>query len=131
MIDLERARFGSSGFANHAMRKRAGLYGRRGAYIGHDAAGRPCHADGQGAILLCGGARSLKGSIVIPWLVDGCLGNDAGSHHVVALDVKKQDTVVGGLQVKQGRRCYYFNPRRADGQPFHRMNPLEHLLASS
>lgn len=131
MIDLESARFGSSGFANRAMRKRAKLYKRQGAYAGHDAAGRPCHADGQGALLLCGGARSLKGSVVTPWMVDGCLSDASGSHHIIALDLKRQDTVVGGLQVKQGRRCYYFNPRRAEGQPFHRMNPLEQLTAGS
>ena len=88
MIDFQRYRFGSAGFANRAMRGRAGLHGKRGAYIGHDEAGRPCHSDQQSAILLCGGARSGKGNFIIPWLVDGRLASGGEAHHVISLDWK-------------------------------------------
>ncbi|MCB9931556.1 MAG: hypothetical protein H6844_19320 [Alphaproteobacteria bacterium] len=110
MIDFQEHRFGSAGFADRAMRKRAGLYKRAGAYIGHDEAGRACFADGQAAILLCGGARSLKGSLVIPWLVDGHLKDKNGAHHIIALDLKRQDTVIAAQQVSHGRLCFHFNP---------------------
>ncbi|MEL6577625.1 MAG: type IV secretory system conjugative DNA transfer family protein [Pseudomonadota bacterium] len=130
-IDLEADRFGSAGFADCAMRKRAGLYRRQGAYIGHDAAGRACYAGGQSAILLCGGARSLKGSVVMPWLVDGYLRDGDRLQHIIALDLKRQDTVVASLQVRQGRHGFYYNPRQAAGMPSHRMNPCEHFTPNS
>ena len=133
MIDYQEQRFGSAGFASAAMRRRAGLYRRRGAYIGHDQAGRPCHSDQQSAILLCGGARSGKGNFIIPWLVDGCLttggsGKDT-AHHIVSLDWKGQNGVIAGLQVLQNR--YTYNPRGQRGVPSHRMNPVSHLCATS
>lgn len=131
MIDFEQHRFGSAGFANFRSRRRAGLYSKQGAYIGHDEAGRACFASGQAAILLCGGARSLKGSVAIPWLVDGYLRGRHGADHIIALDLKRQDTIVGALQVRQGRHCYYFNPREAGGMPSHRMNPCERLIPGS
>ncbi|MEO0625260.1 MAG: hypothetical protein AAF183_24255 [Pseudomonadota bacterium] len=96
-INLETQRFSTADFANRAIRRQAGLYKRRDAHIGPDEAVRP-HFDGSwAAILLDGGARSLKGSIVFPWLVDGCLGEGNGSHHIFALDFKRQDTVVDCL----------------------------------
>lgn len=131
MIDLQNDRFGSAVFANRAMRRAAGLHKKYGAYVGHDDAGRVHRIGGQSAILLVGGARSLKGSLVIPWLVDGGIGDRNGPHHIIALDMKRQDTVVAAQQVRHGRRCYYFNPRRAAGMPFHRMNPCEHLTPDS
>ena len=130
-IDFQEQRFGSAGFANAAMRRRAGLYQRRGAYIGHDEAGRPCHSDQQSAILLCGGARSGKGNFIIPWLVDGCLTSGGQVPHVISMDWKGQNGVIAGLQVRQGRHIYNYNPRRNRGLPSHRMNPLSHLKADS
>lgn len=127
MIDFQRYRFGSAGFANRAMRGRAGLHGKRGAYIGHDEAGRPCHSDQQSAILLCGGARSGKGNFIIPWLVDGCLASGGEAHHVISLDWKGQNGVIAGMQVPQNRRIYNYNPRGNRGVPSHRMNPWSHL----
>ena len=103
MIDMERDRFGSSGFCNARTRRKAKLYEPQGAYIGHDTAGRPCYSDQQSAICIVGGARSLKGSIVQPNFVDGCLKDKQGHHHIVGIDWKGQESVVGALQVRQGR----------------------------
>ena len=135
MIDFEQQRFGSSGFCNTTTRRRAELYERYGAYVGHDEAGRPCHSNQQSAILLCGGARSGKGNFITSWLVDGCLrapgrGKDNASH-IISLDWKGQNGLIAGLQVAQNRRIYNYNPRKNRGVPSHRMNPLSHLRGSS
>ena len=131
MIDFQRYRFGSAGFANRAMRRRAGLHRKRGVYVGHDEVGRPCHSDQQSAILLCGGARSGKGNFIIPWLVDGCLASGGEAHHVISLDWKGQNGVIAGMQVPQNRRIYNYNPRGNRGVPSHRINPWSHLRADS
>ncbi len=131
MADPTVQRFGSADTCNFRMRRRAGVYGGRGAYIGHDPAGRACYSNQQSAILLTGGARSLKGSLVIPWLVDGRIGGDHGHDHIVMTDFKGQDGAVSALQVRQGRHGYYFNPRRQRGLPFHRFAALGHLCGSS
>ena len=131
MIDFQDQRFGSAGFADRAMRRRAKLNRKRGAFIGHDEAGRPCYSDQQSAILLCGGARSGKGNFLIPWLVDGCLTSGKKAHHIVSLDWKGQNGVIAGLQVRQGRHIYNYNPRSHRGVPSHRMNPLSHLRGGS
>ncbi|MEM6913397.1 MAG: type IV secretory system conjugative DNA transfer family protein [Pseudomonadota bacterium] len=131
MLDLTEDRFGSAGFADAHARKKAKLNKGRGAYIGHDAAGRPCHSDQMSAILLCGGARSLKGSLVVPWLVDGRLGGKHGKDHIVTLDWKGQDTVIAAQQLSNGRFVFAFNPRGKYDLPFNRMNPCSHLVPDS
>ncbi len=131
MIDFQEKRFGSAGLANRAMRRRAGLHKKRGAYIGHDEMGRACHSDQQSAILLCGGARSGKGNLIIPWLVDGCLSSGGEANHILSLDWKGQNGLIAGLQVQQNRRIYNYNPRGNRGVPSHRMNPLSHLRGGS
>lgn len=131
MIDPSKDRFGSAGTADARMRRGAKLNKRRGAYIGHDPVGRVCYSYQQSAILLCGGARSLKGSVVIPWLIDGCLHSENGYDHIVLLDWKGQDGAIAALQVRQGRHCFYFNPRMQRGMPAHRFDALGHLEAKS
>lgn len=131
MIDMERDRFGSSGFCNARARRNANIYEPQGAYIGHDTAGRPCYSDQQSAICIVGGARSLKGSIVQPNFVDGCLKDKQGHHHIVGIDWKGQESVVGALQVRQGRHGYYFNPRKRRGMPSHHINAVGHLRRDS
>lgn len=131
MIDFERDRFGSAGFANRAMRRCAGLHKKRGAYIGNDEAGRPYFSAQQSAILLCGGARSGKGNYIIPWLVDGCLNTGGEADHIISMDWKGQNGLIAGQQVPQNRRVYNYNPRGNRGVPSHRMNPHSHLRADS
>ena len=131
VINPESDRFGSAAFANRAMRRRAGLYKKTGAYIGHDEAGRPNHSDQMAAILLCGGARSGKGNFIIPWLVDGCLRTGREVHHVINLDWKGQNGIIAGQQVPHGRWIFNYNPRQQRGAPAHRMNPLSHITAES
>ena len=131
MIDLSKARFGSAGIADYRIRKSAGLYSPYGAFIGMDEAGRTCRSDQQSAILLCGGARSGKGNLIIPWLVDGAIRDKNGPHHIITMDWKGQDSPVAALQVLYGRHSYYFNPRRVRGLASHRMNPLAHLRTDS
>ena len=99
MIDLSEQRFGSAGFCDYRRRKAAGLHGPIGAFIGMDEAGRVCRSDQQSAILLCGGARSGKGNLIIPWLVDGAIRDDGGLHHIICMDCKGQDSPVAALQV--------------------------------
>lgn len=41
MFDPSVDRFGSGCFCDARMRRRAGIHKKQGAYIGHDAAGRP------------------------------------------------------------------------------------------
>ncbi|MEM9211737.1 MAG: type IV secretory system conjugative DNA transfer family protein [Pseudomonadota bacterium] len=131
MIDFEKDRYGSGGCADALQRKKAGLNKPQGAYVGHDDAGRLCYSDQQAAILLCGGARSLKGSLVQSWLNDGKLTSKHGSDHILLLDWKGQDTPIAALQVRHGRHLYCLNPRRKPGLPFHRMNPDSHLVPGS
>ncbi|MEL6171287.1 MAG: type IV secretory system conjugative DNA transfer family protein [Pseudomonadota bacterium] len=131
MIDPSVDRFGSAGFADARMRRDAGLRTPQGAYIGHDPAGRAHYSSQQSALLLVGGARSLKGSVVIPSLVDGCLYDENGPHHLVLLDFKGQDGPIAAQQVRHGRHCYYFNPRKSRSEPSHRFDALGHLHASS
>lgn len=131
MIDPSVDRFGSAGSADARMRRRAGLNKKQGAYIGHDPVGRACYSAQQSGLLLCGGARSLKGSVVQPWIVDGCMSSKHGQDHLVLLDWKGQDGVVGSLQVRQGRHGYYFNPRWQRDMPFHKFDALGHLERSS
>lgn len=130
-IDLEKDRFGTAGLANRAMRRRAGLTRKRGAYIGTDDWGRHCYSDQQSAILLCGGARSGKGNFIIPWLVDGCLTTDGGADHIISMDWKGQNGLIAGQQVPHGRWIFNYNPRQNRNVPSHRMNPRSHLRANS
>ncbi|MEM0987339.1 MAG: TraM recognition domain-containing protein [Pseudomonadota bacterium] len=131
MIDYQRYPQGSADKANTAMLREAGLFVPEGAYIGDDpASGRPCYAGGQAALYCSGGARSLKGSVVLPWMIDGCIGDHNGPHHIINLDLKLQDSVIAALQVHHGRHHYFYNPRGGHagrGIPSHRMNPLGHL----
>jgi len=128
MIDYQKYPQGSAGFCDTAMLRRAGLFEASGAFIGVDpASGRKCYASGQSAILVCGGPRSCKGSISTPWLVDGHIRDANGPHHIIALDLKQQDTVIASQQVPHRRWAYYFNPRLAQAMAAHRMNPLSHL----
>ncbi len=131
MIDFESDRYGSGGFADARMRKRAKVNVSQGAYIGHDEAGRDCYSLQMAALLCCGGARTLKGSLVQSWLTDGKLRSKYGLDHIVLLDWKGQDTIIAAQQVRHGRHIYCFNSRRKHGQPFHRMNPLSHLVPDS
>lgn len=131
MIDMLNHRHGSAGFCDARMRRKAGVYRAYGAFVGVDEAGRICRSNQQSAILLCGGARSGKGNLIIPWLVDGAIGDKNGPHNIINMDWKGQDSPIASLQVKQGRRMYSFSPRHVRGQPSHRINPLSHLLASS
>jgi type IV secretion system protein VirD4 len=130
MIDYENDPYGSAGSADARARRRAGLNKGQGAYIGTDAAGRHCHSDQMSAMLICGGARSLKGSLVIPHLVDGALRTADQHHHILNFDPKGQDSMVAALQVRQGRYCISINPRRK-AAPYHRMNPTSHLVRDS
>lgn len=130
MIDFEVSPWGSAGFADARVRRRAGLNNGQGAYVGTDRAGRHCHSDQVSALLICGGARSLKGSLVIPHLVDGALRSGNEHHHILALDWKGQDSLVGALQVRQGRHCIAFNPR-GKAAPYHRINATAHLVRES
>lgn len=102
MIDMNTHRHGSAGWADARMRRQAGLYGPYGAFIGMDEAGRICRSAQQSAILLCGGARSGKGNLIIPWLVDGAIADPSGLHHIISMDWKGQDTPVAALQVHRG-----------------------------
>lgn len=113
------------------MRSKAGITKSPGAYIGTDEAGRHCYSDQQSAILLVGGARSGKGNFIVPWLVDGNIRTGRESDHIISLDWKGQNGVIAGLQVRQNRRIYNYNPRNMRGVPSHRMNPLSHLTANS
>jgi len=131
MIDPSVDLHGSAGTADAYMRRDAGLLTPKGAYIGHDPAGRAHFSDQQSAVLLVGGARSLKGSAVVPWLVDGCIHSDAGPHHLVLLELKGQDGPIAAQQVRHGRHCFYLNPRRNRDLPFHRFDGLGHLNAAS
>ncbi len=131
MIDPQRDRFGDARWSTYAMHRRAKLYQRRGLYVGTDDAGRHCYSAQQSALLLAAGARFGKGSFVIPWLVDGCLGSENGPYHVINLDLKQQDTIIAGLQVAQGRFCYSYNPRGVRNAPMHRLNPLSPLKPDS
>ncbi|MEM5476032.1 type IV secretory system conjugative DNA transfer family protein [Pacificibacter sp. AS14] len=111
MVDLQRSPHGSAGFANALMRKSAGLMKRHGAYIGTDEAGRHHYSSQQSAILVCGGARSLKGSVLIPWLIDGCLNGAFGPMNIVSLDFKFQNGRIAALQARQGRHVVNITPR--------------------
>lgn len=113
MVDLQRAPYGSAGFADARMRKRAGLMRHEGAYIGTDEAGRHHYSSHQSAILVCGGARSLKGSVLIPWMIDGYLNGAFGPMHIVSLDFKFQNGRIAALQARQGRHVVNITPREA------------------
>lgn len=128
---MESHRHGSAGFCDARMRRKAGLNRSNGAFVGIDEAGRVCRSDQQSAILLCGGARSGKGNLITRWLVDGAIGDKNGSHNIINMDWKGQDSPIASLQVTQGGRIYTFNPRRKRDQPSHHINPLSHLMASS
>lgn len=111
MIDLHEHRHGSAGGADARMRRQAGLNNRAGFYIGTDEAGRHCHSNQQASLMICGGARSLKGSLIIPSLVDGCLNGDFGPANIISMDWKKQNGEIAALQVKQGRHIISIAPR--------------------
>jgi len=66
MVDFQRSPNGSAVFADARMRRRAGMMKRKGAYVGTDDAGRHHFSDQQAAIMICGGARSLKGGVITP-----------------------------------------------------------------
>lgn len=111
MVDLQQSPHGSAEFADARMRKRAGLMKRHGAYIGTDEAGRHHYSAHQSAILVCGGARSLKGSVLIPWLIDGYLNGAFGPMNIVSLDFKFQNGRIAALQARQGRHVVNITPR--------------------
>jgi len=113
MIDLSNNPHGSAWVADARVRRKAGLYKKTGFYIGTDEAGRPCHSDQQAAVMICGGARSLKGSLIIPGLVDGCLNGDFGPVNIVSMDWKRQNGEIAALQVRQGRHIISIAPREA------------------
>lgn len=70
------------------------------------------------ALLLCGGARSFKGSFITPWLVDGYY-----TDHVINMDWKGQNGSISALQVLQNRRVINYNPRGNT----HRINPFSDI----
>lgn len=130
-MDLALNPHGSSGFADYAMRKDSGLYGKQGAYVGTDDAGRHCHSDQQSAIALIGGARSGKGNFTVPFHVDGCLTENGEAQHIISLDWKNQNGPIAAQQVRQGRHIYAYNPRGHPNAPYSRMNPHSHLTGDS
>lgn len=69
--------------------------------------------------------------MVLPWLIHGKLKSKHGPDHIILLDLKSQDTAIAALQVSQGRHLYCFNPRGKHSLPFHRMNPVSHLVPDS
>lgn len=113
MIDFEQHRFGSAGFADYAMRRRAGIHQPRGAWIGTDEAGRHCYSDQQAAILVCGPPRVGKGNLITPWQVDGRLTGAHGPVHIVSSDWKHQNGRIAAMQVPQGRHVVTIAPREA------------------
>ncbi|WP_300037215.1 type IV secretory system conjugative DNA transfer family protein [uncultured Roseobacter sp.] len=131
MFDPHAAPHGSAEFTDFRGRKDAGLYGRFGAFIGADAAGRECRSSQQSALCLVGGARSGKGNFGLKWLIDASMGDEDGPHHIINLDFKSQDTPVASLQVVQGRHHYCYNPRGRGGLHSSKINPYAHLIAAS
>lgn len=131
MFDPRVAPHGTAQFTDFRGRKRAGLYGLYGAFIGTDDAGRECRSAQQSALCLVGGARSGKGNFGIKWAIDASIGDENGPHHIINFDCKFQDTHVASLQVVQGRHHYCYDPRDRGGIRPSRMNPYAHLVGSS
>lgn len=105
-MDYQKNPYGSAQFASPLDCQQAGLHKQHGLYIGHDASGRACFSDQMSGLLLCGGARSYKGSFITPWLVDGHY-----TDHVINMDWKGQNGSISALQVLQNRRVINYNPR--------------------
>lgn len=128
MIDCEQYRHGSAGLADERMLAQAGLYSAQsGLYLGHSlTSNRELRSDQQAALLLVGGARSFKSNHIIRWLVDGHY-ND----HIMNMDWKAQNGPIAQLQVLQGRRNIYINPRNRGGVPSHRLNPVSYMRGDS
>lgn len=127
MIDYEQDRFGTAGFADARMLDAAGLYrAKNGLFIGEDEHGRKCHSSQMAALLLNGGARSGKGNLIIPWLVDGHFHD-----HIISMDWKGQNGSIAQLQVLQGRRVINFMPRGDRPVVAHRINPVSYIRGDS
>lgn len=118
MVDFQRGPYGSASFADARLRRKAGLNRPQGGYVGTDDVGRNCYSHQQSAVLLCGGARSLKGSVIIPWMVDGKLNGSLGPMHIVSMDWKNQNGRIAGLQVRQGRHIVTIAPREEHSNSF-------------
>ncbi len=127
MIDYERHRFGSAGFADERMLHQAELYrAKNGLFIGEDANGRQCYSSQQAAIWLNGGSRSGKGNFIIPWIIDGHF-----SDHVLLTDYKGQNGSIAQMQVPQGRHVINFMPRGDRPVQAHRINPVSYIRSDS
>jgi type IV secretion system protein VirD4 len=136
MINAERDRFGSGGFADMAMLGRAGLYRQDPAafYVGNDDAGRPLHASGQGGIIIVAGARAGKLATILGYNLCGPVfpvQNQAAFPHILATDVKRELAYVAQNQCFQGRRVINWDPRGNGDLPRSRINALSYLKAGS
>lgn len=123
---LAEHRFGTAGFADAGVRAAAGLHKPDGLFCGLDEDGRPIFSGGQAAVLVSGGARGLKGSLIVPWLTDG-----AFSHSVVNMDWKGQNGALAALQVAQGRHVINWNPRGVHGLAGASIDVLSYIHANS
>ena len=122
----ETYRFGSGGFVNRKMRRRAGIHKKRGLFCGFDEDGKACYSDQQAALLLVGAARSGKGDLIIPWLV-----GDGTDGHIISMDWKAQNGPISQLQVLQGRSVINWDPRGRSSYKSVRISPTSHMRPNS
>ncbi len=125
MTHNEINRFGSANWADLSQLKRAGLLGRKGAYICHDVTGKhKLRLPGDGSIAYFGGAGCGKSS---GFYIPNLLG-DYFEGNSLQCDLRGELNAVSGLAASlQGYEHRAINPMGFAWAPQDRCNPFDHL----
>ena len=121
--------FGSARFAEPEEIARAGLFTREPhsllvGFIGN----QPLWYSDMGGLLSVAGPRSGKGRDLL--LYNICQGIHAPT--MIVLDIKGGElAAVSCNQTGDRKFCIYWNPRRKNGLPAHRINPLDYINADN
>ncbi len=127
-FDPEDFRFGSSRFATDAEIARAGLFepDPHGLFLGFRGR-RALFFSGMGGAVLIAGARAGKLTTILGY--NAC--HSIAQHTLVFLDLKGEIAAISQDQTPDHKYCYYWNPARLHGLPYHRLNPLDYVYHGS
>lgn len=117
--------FGSARFAGPEEAARAGLFTRdpHSLLVGF-MRGQPLWYSGLGGLLSVAGPRAGKGKDLL--LYNICQGIHAPT--MLVLDIKGGElAAVSRNQTDDRKFCIYWNPRKLNNLPAHRINPLDYL----
>jgi type IV secretion system protein VirD4 len=122
LLPRHRSLHGEAQFASRSEMARAGLFAKRGYFLGR-VGRRYLVLAGQQGVLLSAPPRGEKGTaIVIPNLLFFL-------DSVICLDVKLENwTLTAGFRARIGQACYLFNPLAEDGNTAC-WNPLTYISA--